>query len=79
MKDITPTSQLPNDKIFIKKNKVYKRLRKGKLCAPCWLDAYRQIYKQNRNLVRIYDIVEDGKMIVMEKLDIICNLEELFK
>ena len=79
MKDITPNDQPNNNKIFVKKNKVYKILRKGKVYGPDWLEAYRTLYKENKNLVKIYEITNEGKIIVMERLDVICNLEELFK
>ena len=36
MKDITPNDQPNNNKIFVKKNKVYKILRKGKVYGPDW-------------------------------------------
>ena len=78
MKDITPKHQEPNNKIFVKNNKVYKSLRKGIVCGPDWLRCYRKIYEHNKNLVKVYDVIDEGKMIVMEKLDIICTLNDLF-
>ena len=53
MKDITPNGQGHNDKIFVKKNKVYKTLRNGKVYGPDWLKAYRKIYESNKNLVKV--------------------------
>lgn len=78
MKDITPNGQGHNDKIFVKKNKVYKTLRNGKVYGPDWLKAYRKIYERNKNLVKVYDVLEEGTMILMERLDIICTLDQLF-
>tara|TARA_B100001057_G_scaffold321330_1_gene321543 strand:- start:411 stop:950 length:540 start_codon:yes stop_codon:yes gene_type:complete len=79
MKEITPLEHKPNHRIFVKNGKVYKSLHKGLICNSDWLEAYRTLYKENKNLVKVYDVTNEGKMIVMEKLDVICNLEELFK
>ena len=78
MKDITPIEQKPNNRFFAKNDKVYKSLRQGIVCGPDWLRCYKKIYERNKNLVKVYDVVEEGKMIVMEKLDIICTLNDLF-
>tara|TARA_A100001035_G_scaffold252642_1_gene225269 strand:- start:55 stop:591 length:537 start_codon:yes stop_codon:yes gene_type:complete len=78
MKDITPIEQKPNNRFIAKNDKVYKSLRQGIVCGPDWLRCYKKIYERNKNLVKVYDVVEEGKMIVMEKLDIICTLNDLF-
>lgn len=78
MKDIKPEHLKTNQRIFVKDNKVYKSLRKGIVCGPDWLHCYNEICKHNKNLVKVYDVEQQGKMIVMEKLDIICTLDDLF-